>query len=473
MKNQRDAAKGGIDTAPVSRLIWTLGLPMVVSMILQAVYNIVDTVFVINMGEEGVAGNLALTYAFPVQLLMIAVGVGTGIGINALLSRYLGERRAERAAKTAGNGIFLSLCIYAVFLLFGIFGTEWFIGLQANGNGQVTEMGSTYLRICCIFSFGCIGFSAFERFLQSTGKTAYSTAAQIAGALLNILLDYLFIYPCGMGIAGAAWATVTGQIASLAIAMVLHYCKNREIDGSPRYIRPEGRVIAGIYRIGASAALMQALLSVMMFGMNLILGTAAEAEILQGSFGIYYKIMQFALFAFFGLSNTVITVQSFSYGMCDRERVRQTIRWGIADSLIVAGVIVVLFESLAYPLAALFSLASGETGGEIRAVVVTAIRIAAIGYPFMAFSVAVQGVLQAFRCAVRPLIISALRLAVIVFPAAWLFTLSADAVHTVWWALVIAEVITAAVSAFMLADVCRKKIPAMPEAAPASDMAQE
>ena len=254
MESQERSANR-IAVQPLKRLIWQLGLPMVVSMILQAVYNIVDTVFVINMGEDGVAGNLALTYVFPIQLLMIAVGVGTGIGINALLAKNLGEGDAEGAARTAGNGIFLAVCLYAAFLLFGFFGAEWFVRLQANGNEQVIEMGTVYLRICCVFSFGSIGYAVYERFLQSTGKTAYSTAAQIMGALLNIVLDYVFIYPCGWGIAGAAWATVIGQIASLGIAMALHYGLNREIDGSPRYIRPRGGVILQIYRIGASGNL--------------------------------------------------------------------------------------------------------------------------------------------------------------------------------------------------------------------------
>ncbi len=465
MESQERSANR-IAVQPLKRLIWQLGLPMVVSMILQAVYNIVDTVFVINMGEDGVAGNLALTYVFPIQLLMIAVGVGTGIGINALLAKNLGEGDAEGAARTAGNGIFLAVCLYAAFLLFGFFGAEWFVRLQANGNEQVIEMGTVYLRICCVFSFGSIGYAVYERFLQSTGKTAYSTAAQITGALLNIVLDYVFIYPCGRGIAGAAWATVIGQIASLGIAMALHYGLNREIDGSPRYIRPRGGVMLQIYRIGASAAIMQALLSVMMFGMNLILGLAQNAEVLTGSFGIYYKIMQFALFAFFGLSNTIITVLSFNYAMQDRSRVRQTIFWGIVDSLVVAVVITVLFEIFASPLAALFAMASGEAGEEIKSVVVTAVRIAAIGYVFMAFSVAVQGVLQAFRYAVRPLVISLLRLVVVVLPVAWLFTLSANAVDTVWWSLVIAEVVTAAVSAGILVDVYRRKVRPM-EGSPA------
>ena len=213
---------------PVNKLIWQMGLPMIVSMVLQAVYNIVDTAFVINMGEDGVAGNLALTYAFPVQLLIIAIGVGTGVGLNALLSKSLGEKNFIKADKTVGNGIFLGLCIYAVFLLFGLFGSRPFVEMQAQGNEKVIEMGTQYLTICCTCSFGAIGFTIYERFLQSTGKTLYSTIAQISGAAANILLDWVFIYPLNRGVAGAAWATVIGQILSLAVAMIFHYFTNKE-----------------------------------------------------------------------------------------------------------------------------------------------------------------------------------------------------------------------------------------------------
>ncbi len=297
---EKSSPKNKMATVPIKKLIWSLGLPMIVSMILQAVYNIVDTAFVINMGEDGVVGNLALTYAFPIQLLMIAVGVGTGIGINALLSRSLGEKNNERVSKTVGNGIFLGFCIYAVFLLFGIFGAKWFISIQANGNAKAIEMGTSYLRICCILSFGSIGYTIFERFLQATGKTMLSTISQVTGALTNIVLDYVFIYVCGLGIEGAAWATVVGQVASLVMAMIFHYTKNKEIHSGLKDIRPSWDIIKRVYQVGLSAAIMQALLSVMMLGMNLILGTAGtSAELLQGSFGIYYKIMQFALFSFF------------------------------------------------------------------------------------------------------------------------------------------------------------------------------
>ena len=446
----------GLGVCPVNKLIWKLGLPMIISMVLQAIYNIVDTVFVINMGEDGIVGNLALTYAFPIQILMIAIGVGTGIGINALLSRNLGKGDKEGVNFTAGNGIFLLLCIYALFALFGIFGAKWFISLQANGNERAIEMGATYLRICCLLSFGCIGFAVYERFLQSTGKTIFSTASQIAGALLNIILDYVFIFPCGLGIAGAAWATVIGQIVSLVSAMFFHYFFNKEIGISLRYIRPIFRIIKEIYSVGISAALMQALLSVMMLGMNLILGISPAAETLQGSFGVYYKIMQFALFAFFGLSNTLITVLSFNYGMGDKQRVKKGIFWGISDSLIIAVIITLLFEILADPLATLFGMASGTGGVEIKTVVITAVRIAAIGYVFMAFSVAVQGILQAFGGAIKPLIISFLRLVVFVLPAAWLLTLTSEPAQTIWWALVISEVLTAFVSMIFLLQIRKK-----------------
>lgn len=448
-------------TASMHKLIWKMGLPMIVSMILQSVYNIVDTAFVINMGEEGIAGNLALTYAFPVQLLIIAIGVGTGVGINALLSKKLGEKDVDGAAKTVGNGIFLGICIYAVFLVFGLFGCTWFISMQAGENAQAAGMGANYLKICCCFSFGAIGYTVYERFLQSTGKTLYSTISQISGAATNIVLDYVFIYPCKMGIDGAAWATVIGQIVSLIAAMLFHYLANKELKNSFKALKPSWTVIKGIYKIGISAAVMQGLLSVMMLGMTGILGTVSvkeTADLLQGGFGIYYKIMQFALFAAFGVSNTIISVLSFNYGLRNKRRVKDCIKYGIFVSVIVAAVITVLFEGLAVPLSKLFGTASGEGGDAIQSVVTTAVRIASIGYIFMAFSVAVQGVLQAFRYALFPLLISFLRLCLIVLPVAYLFTLSQDVVNLVWWTFPITELATAAVSALLLKFAYVKKV---------------
>lgn len=446
---------------PVKKLIWAMGLPMIVSMVLQALYNVVDSVFVANIPEVGTIANQALTLAFPVQIMMIAIGVGTGIGINACLSKSLGEKDGEKASRTAGNGIFLALVIYAVFLIFGLFLSKWFITLFSK-NTTVVNMGSAYLKICCCLSLGSIGFTVYERFLQATGKTMFSTIAQIAGAVTNIVLDYVFIFSLGMGVAGAAWATIIGQFVSLFIAIGFHYSINKEISGHPKYIKPSHIIIKNIYQIGISAALMQAMLSVMMAGMNAILTTAkADVTILVGSFGIYYKIQQIALFSAFGLSNTIITALSFNYGMQDKTRSQQIIRNGIWDTFIVTLAIAVLFECIANPLARMFAL-SQDTSSELIAVCERATRIGAASFVFMGFTVAVQGVLQAFGYAVKPLVLSVLRLAVFVFPTAYVFTLFDGVCDNVWWTFFIAEVLADIVSAIFLSGAIKKRVDVMP-----------
>ena len=443
---------------PMKKLFWKMGLPMIISMVLQALYNVVDSIFVTNMGESGALANQALTIAFPIQILIIAIGVGTGVGLNALLSKSLGEKNTEKVNKIAGNGAFLSICIFIVFLLFGAFGSKWFISLFAGGNEDVISMGTIYLQICCCCSLGSIGYTVYERFLQSTGKTMLSTIAQIAGAVTNIVLDYIFIYPCKMGVAGAAWATVIGQFVSLGLAMIFHYTLNKEINRNLKYIKPDFSLIKGIYNIGMSAAIMQALLSVMMAGVNAILGIShADPTILVGSFGIYYKIQQIALFSAFGLSNTIISILSFNYGMKDKERIKDCIKYGIIDTFIVTLILTTVFEIFARPLANLFGLAGGTTT-EIIEICTIALRIASIGYIFMGFSVAVQGVLQALGYALRPLIISLLRLVVFVFPVAYLFTLSNNVTNIVWWTFPIAEVLTAIISIFILKKSYKEKV---------------
>lgn len=454
MKKER---QNKMAVAPMNKLILRMGLPMIVSMVLQALYNVIDSIFVANMGETGAIANQALTYAFPIQIMIIAIGVGTGVGLNALLSKSLGENNKEKVNKIAGNGIFLSICIYIVFLLFGIFGSKWFISLFTSDT-KIIEMGTTYLQICTCFSLGSIGYTVYERFLQATGKTMLSTISQISGALANIVLDYIFIYPLDMGVAGAAWATIIGQFLSLFVAMYFHYKKNKEINGNIKYIKPDTNLIKGIYSIGFSAALMQALLAVMMAGVNAILGLAeVNQTILIGSFGIYYKIQQIALFSAFGLSNTIISILSFNYGMQDKKRIDDCIKYGIIDTTIVTLVISILFEIFAYPLAKLFGLAGG-TSTEIIKVCVTALRISSIGFIFMGISVSIQGVLQSIRYALRPLIISLLRLVIFVFPVAYLFTKSSNVTGLVWWTFPIAEFLTSIVSLLILKDSYNKKI---------------
>lgn len=443
---------------PMKKLIWKLGVPMIVSMVLQALYNVVDSIFVTNMEEKGAIANQALTIAFPIQILIIAIGVGTGIGLNALLSKSLGEKNQEKANRLAGNGIFLSICIFLIFLLFGAFGSKWFISLFANDNQEVISMGTIYLQICCCLSLGSIGYTVYERFLQATGKTMLSTIAQISGAVTNIILDYIFIFPLGMGVAGAAWATVIGQFVSLFIAMYFHYAKNKEINGSFKYIKPEIKLIKEIYKIGISAAIMQALLSVMMAGMNAILGLAkAEPTVLVGSFGIYYKIQQIALFSAFGLSNTIISILSFNYGMKDRKRIDDCIKYGIIDTVTVSLFLTFVFEIFAKPLSSLFAL-TGGTSKEIIDVCTMSLRIASIGYVFMGFSVAVQGILQSLGYAIKPLIISLLRLVIFVFPIAYFFAMSDNVTNIVWWTFPIAEVLTSIISIFVLKSAYKEKI---------------
>lgn len=457
-------AQNKMGVVKLNKLIWSMGIPMVFSMILQAIYNVVDTIFVVNKAELGQAANQALTFAFPVQILLIAVGVGTGVGLNALLSKYLGEGKKEEASKAAGVGIFIGIVVTLIFVLFGLFGAKPYMEFMARNidqsiydQGQIVEWGSEYLSICCVYSVGAIGYAVYERFLQSTGKTMLSTIAQVSGAVINIFGDWLLIYVFELGVAGAAIATVVGQIASLVIAMVFHYFKNKEINGHPKHIRPSWKITKAIYQIGLPAMIMQGLLAVMMFVTIEIIGTSKEyGTILQGAFGIYYKIMQIALFASFGLSNTLISIVSFNYGMNDKMRVQGAIKFGIIDSVIVSLVITALFQVLAEPISNLFGLTLGPGSDDVIRICVNAMHIATIGYVFMAISVAIQGILQGFRSVYLPLIISLLRLIVFVVPFAFLFMNIGNPYDTFWWTFPIAEFLTAIISVIFLLFKCKK-----------------
>ena len=427
-----------------------MGLPMVFSMVLQALYNVVDTIFVINMGESGIKANLALTYVFPVQIFMIAVGVGTGIGINALLSRSLGEKDQKKIGLTLGNGIFLGICLYLIFLLFGLFASEWFMSIQTSDE-EIIRMGSEYLRIVTTLSFGAIGFNVFERFLQATGKTIHSTISQIVGALINIILDYVFIYPLNMGVAVATYATLIGQIASLLTAMLFHYILNKEAKHGFKDILPNIKIIGAIYKVGWAAMLMQALLSINMFVMIKVFSLNEQGDLINGTYGIYYKIQQIALFSCFGLSNTIISLLSFNVGLNDKNRIKECIIWGIIDTAVIAGVITILFEALARPISNLFGLtATGENKEQIISLCQFSIRIASIGYIFMGISLAIQGILQAYRKSLAPLIISLLRLIILLVPFALIFVYNDNATSTVWWSFPIAEFLTAIMAALIL-----------------------
>ena len=296
---------------PVNRLMMRMGLPMILSMALQAVYNIVDSAFVGNMREGGEAALNAMTLAFPVQMLMVALAIGTGVGVNALLARTLGQGNREKAAKVAGNGLFLGAVIYLICLLFGLVGAGAYIASQ-TADAQVIGMTHDYLFICCTFSFGIVFFSLFEKLLQATGRSLYSTIGQITGAVINIVLDPVMIYGLGpvpeLGVRGAAWATVIGQITSAALLFVFHLRLNREFDRGIRQLKPETAVIRDIYTIGLPAIIAQALMSVMVYAMNLILKFDAAA---QTAYGLFYKVQQFVLFLAFGLRDAITPIVAY------------------------------------------------------------------------------------------------------------------------------------------------------------------
>lgn len=314
---------------PVKKLMLQMGVPMILSMALQAVYNIVDSAFVGNMSVGSEAALNALTLVFPVQMLMVAVGVGTGVGTNALLAMTLGQGNQKKAAKIAGNSLFLGVVIYVVCLLFGICGVKTYISSQTV-EPEVIAMGNDYLRICCILSVGIIFFSILEKLLQATGRSLYSTIGQITGAVINIILDPIMIYGLGpvpeMGVRGAAYATVIGQMASAVLLLVFHLKLNREFAHGMKYLKPEGRIIKEIYAIGLPAIIAQALMSLMVYVMNLILKFSPSA---QTAYGLFYKVQQFVLFLAFGLRDAITPIVAFAYGMGEKKRIRDGIRYGL------------------------------------------------------------------------------------------------------------------------------------------------
>ena len=442
---------------PVGKLMIKMGLPIIISMMLQALYNIVDSAFVSNM-EGGEQALNALTLAFPVQMLMVAVGIGTGVGVSVMLARSLGEKNAEKASTVAGNGVFLGLVITAVFMMFGFFGVNFYIGSQTSDT-VIFDMAVTYLRICCICSVGIVFFSVFEKLLQASGLSVQSTIAQISGAVINIILDPIMIYGLfgfpKLGVSGAALATVIGQIASFLIALIFHLKFNKAVKNGLRYIKPNGTIIKLIYRIGLPAIIAQALMSVMTYGINLILG-AVDASLVT-AYGLYYKIQQFILFAAFGLRDTITPIVSFAFGMRDKRRVKDGIRFGVLYTSVIMLAGTVLLELTAEPLCSAFGL-SGQT----QSLCVSAVRIISAGFLFAGISLSLQGVFQALDKGLSSLIISLLRQLVLVLPVAWLFSgfVNGDLSNAwlIWLTFPVAELITAAVAVLLMKPAYKKTV---------------
>lgn len=452
-------------TEPVPKVMLTMGVPMILSMVLQACYNIVDSMFVARIPDsDGIvhAGEYAvnaLTLAFPVQMLIVAFGIGTGVGVNALLAKCLGQNDREKVAKVAGNGVTLGIIIFAFFFLFGLFGIDIYLKSQTSDT-VILSMAKTYLKICTLLSFGIVLFSVYEKLLQSTGRSVYSTAAQIAGAAANIILDPILIFGWfglpQMGIAGAAYATVIGQVLSMAVAMYFHYRKNTEVAGGWKYLKPSWKIVKEIYTIGLPAIIMQALMSFMTYGVNIIFGAVSAATVT--AYGIFYKIQQFIFFAGFGLRDAITPIISFNYGMGNKKRVKEGIKFGILYVEIIMLVGIVVLEIFAEPLVAVFGLSN-----ETASLCVRAIRIISAGFLFAGGNIAIQGIFQALGCGISSLVVSLLRLCVIVLPLAWLFTTFENAAFLIWFAFPAAELAALVVAAVLMVRADKRIISEMRE----------
>lgn len=460
MNNEKKMNKMG--TVPVKKLILSMGIPMIVSMVFQAVYNIVDSAFVSNMKSDGEAALNALTLAFPVQMLMIAFSIGTGVGANALLSKSLGQRENEKVNKTAGNSVFLGMIMFAAFVIFGIFGTEPYIKSQTS-DPEIIQMAVSYLRICCILSIGSVFFAIYEKLLQSTGRSIFSTIAQIGGALTNIVLDPIMIYGLfgcpKLGVKGAAYATVIGQCVSFVMALIFHLKFNKEISNNFKYLYPSAEIIKEIYSIGLPAIIAQALMSVMTYGMNIILGSISTSMVT--AYGLYYKIQQFILFAAFGLRDAITPVISFNYGMKSKSRIKDGIKYGMIYALVIMIAGLVLLEIFAVLLSDIFGL-SGET----RQMCIYAIRIISISIIFAGANIAFQGIFQALDSGIESLVVSICRQFLFVLPVAWIF--SYIIIHfsgsswLVWITFPIAEIVSAFIACILMKRTYKNKISVLP-----------
>ena len=441
---------------PVYKLMIQMGIPMILSMALQAVYNIVDSAFVGNMKEGSEAALNALTLVFPVQMLMVAIAIGTGVGTNALLARTLGQGDSKKAAMVAGNSLFLGVIIYVICFLFGIVGVNAYISSQTVDT-EVLEMGVSYLRICCVISFGIIFFSLFEKLLQATGRSLYSTIGQVVGAVVNIILDPIMIYgigPCPeMGVKGAAYATVIGQVVSAVLLFIFHIKLNKEFEHGAKYMKPDAGVIKEIYAIGLPAIIAQALMSIMVYVMNLILKFSPSA---QTAYGLFYKVQQFVLFLAFGLRDAITPIIAFAYGMGSKKRIKDGIKYGLmyTSVLMIFGILITeIFPS---------SFATLFNAGSSREYFIGAMRVISVSFLFAGINVAYQGIYQALDGGMESLVISLLRQFVIILPLAGIFSIFVRngqmGVTLIWWAFPITEIVSCFAGYVFLKRIKKNKV---------------
>lgn len=440
---------------PVPKLLVNMALPMIISMLVQALYNIVDSIYVSQVSESAVT---ALSLAFPVQNMQIGFGVGIGVGVNSLLSKSLGEKNQDAADRAAGNGIFLVIISTVLFMLFGIFGARPYFTMQSQV-AETVEGGIAYTQICCLFTAGIFVQILGERLLQATGRTVLTMIAQGVGAIVNIILDPIFIHGWfgmpQMGIAGAAVATVIGQWAGAALCIYLNLRHNPEVHIRLRNVKPVGHILGPVLAVGVPAIVMNAIGSIMNFGMNQILQGFQETA--TGVFGVYYKLQSFFFMPLFGLNNASISILAYNYGARKPKRIVQTLEvaCAIAVGIMLAGLLV-------------FQLAPGALLGmfhpsaDFLAIGTSALRIISLHFPIAAFSIILSASFQALGNGIYSTIVSLCRQLLVLLPVTYLLSLTGN-VHNVWWSFPVAEIVSLAVTAALFGRIYRQKIKPMYE----------
>ncbi len=452
MKNEN---KMGV--MPVNQLLLNMSVPMMVSMLVQALYNIVDSIFVARVSEDALT---AVSLAFPIQTLLIAVGAGTGVGINALLSKSLGEKNYETANQTAMNGIFLAVLSFILFVAVGLFAVKPFYLSQVKStDSEIYTMGISYLSIVCICSFGIYGQLIFEKLLQSTGMTFYSMLSQLAGAVTNIVLDPILIFGLlgmpKMGVTGAAVATVVGQCVGAVLGVWFNLKCNHELQLSIKGFRPNAKIIGKIYQVGVPSIIMQAIGSVMTYGMNLILIQFTSTA--TAIFGIYFKLQSFFFMPVIGLNNGMVPIIAYNFGAGKRSRIVKTIRYSLVYAFMLMFLGFLAFQLIPAQLLGMF-----EASDEMLEIGVSALRIIGVHFLIAWFCIIAGSVFQAVGNGVYSLIVSVARQLVILLPAAYILA-KIGGLALVWWAFPIAELMSFAVSATFLVITWKKVISKVPE----------
>ena len=435
---------------PIGRLLVNMALPMMISMLIQALYNVVDSIYVSRISESAVT---ALSLAFPVQNLLIGFAVGISVGVNSLLSKSLGERDQKAANRTAGNGILLTLIAAALFLLFGLFGTRPYFEMQSDV-AETVEGGIVYTSICCVFCLGIFVEILGERLLQATGRTVYTMISQSTGAIVNIILDPILIFGWfglpAMGIAGAALATVIGQWAGAVLVIIFNLKCNPDVQLGLKWLKPHGRTVRTILTVGVPSIVMNGIGSVMNFGMNQILQGFGETS--TGVFGIYFKLQSFFFMPLFAVNNATISIIAFNYGARKPERITRTLKTACAVALGIMITGLAVFQIAPGILLGMF-----EPSEEFLAIGIRALRAISWSFPVAAVCICLGASFQALGNGSYSTVISVCRQLVVLLPAAWLLSLSGD-VNLVWLSFPIAEVMSGSLTLFFFLRIYRRRI---------------